>query len=73
VFCYIAAVDDNGTINTDYSEEINVTLKGDLEMMNPDVIKAEAGIATALIRVGKSLNGSLSVKAKDLKSDKFSF
>mgnify|MGYP000362628698 CR=1 FL=1 len=73
VFCYIAAVDDNGTINQDFSEEINVTLKGDLEIMNPDVIKAEAGIATALIRVGKSLKGSVSAKSENLKSNKFSF
>ncbi|MDN3620011.1 glycoside hydrolase family 2 TIM barrel-domain containing protein [Polaribacter undariae] len=73
VFCYIAAVDENGTINTDYSEEINVTLTGDLEIMNPDVIKAEAGIATALIRVGNSLNGTISAEAKDLKSNNYSF
>jgi beta-galactosidase len=73
VFCYIAAVDDNGTINTDYSEEINIALKGDIEIMNPDVINAEAGIATALIRISESLNGSISAKAKELKSDKFSF
>ena len=41
--------------------------------MNPDVINAEAGIATALIRIGESLNGSIYAKAKGLKSDKFSF
>jgi beta-galactosidase len=40
--------------------------------MNPDAIKAEAGIATALIRVGKSLNGSLSAKSQQLKSTSFS-
>lgn len=73
VFCYIAAVDEDGTINTDYSEEISVALEGDIEIMNPDAIKAEAGIATALIRIGESLNGSISAKAKDLKSGKFSF
>ena len=73
VFCYIAAVDENGTINPAYSEEINVTLNGDLEIMNPDAIKAEAGIATALIRVGKTLNGSVSAETKNLKADKFTF
>ena len=59
--------------HTDYSEEINVTLSGDLEIMNPNVIKAEAGIATALIRVGNSLNGTISAEAKDLKSNNYSF
>ncbi|WP_343330698.1 glycoside hydrolase family 2 protein [Polaribacter staleyi] len=73
IFCYIAAVDENGTINPEYSEEINVTVAGDIEIMNPDVIKAEAGIATVLIRVGDSLNGSVSAEAKNLASGKFTF
>ena len=71
VFCYIAAVDENGTVNIEFSDEIKVTLKGDLEIMNPDVIKAEAGIATALIKIGKSLNGSVSAKSQNLKSNSF--
>ncbi|QVY65599.1 glycoside hydrolase family 2 TIM barrel-domain containing protein [Polaribacter sp. Q13] len=73
VFCYIAAVDENGTIDQDYSEEMNITITGDLEIMNPDVIKAEAGIATALIRIGKSLNGTVSAEAKNLKSANYNF
>ncbi|MCL7754619.1 glycoside hydrolase family 2 TIM barrel-domain containing protein [Polaribacter sp. Z022] len=73
VFCYIAAVDENGTINTEFSEEIDVTLNGEVEIMNPDAIKAEAGIATALIRVGNSLSGTVSAKSKNLKSNKFTF
>jgi beta-galactosidase len=73
VFCYIAAVDENGTINTGFSEEITVTLKGDLEIMNPDIIKAEAGIATALIRIGTSLNGTVSAKTNELKAADFNF
>ena len=73
VFCYIAAVDENGTINTDYSEEVTVTLKGDAEIMNPDVIKAEAGIATALIKIGTSLDISILAKSGDLKSAGFNF
>ena len=73
VFCYIAAVDENGTINTDYSEEVTVTLKGDAEIMNPDVIKAEAGIATALIKISTSLDISILAKSGDLKSAGFNF
>ncbi|MGJ8743993.1 glycoside hydrolase family 2 TIM barrel-domain containing protein [Polaribacter sp.] len=73
VFCYIAAVDENGTINPDFSEVINVTVKGDLEIMNPDKIEAEAGIATVLLRVGNSLNGTVSAVAKELKSNSYSF
>ena len=73
VFCYIAAIDENGTVNPDFSEEIQVAIKGDLEIINPDVIKAEAGIATVLIKVGDSLNSSISAKTAKLSSSSFSF
>ena len=71
IFCYIAAVDENGTINPDFSEEIKVTINGDAKIMNPDAIKAEAGIATALIRIGSSLNVSVIAKSKNLTANKF--
>jgi len=71
VFCYIAAVDEDGTVNPDFSEQINLELTGDLEIINPDIIKAEAGIAAALIKIGASLNGTVSAKSSNLKSDNF--
>lgn len=55
LFLYVSAVDENGTIIPDFSDEIELDIKGDIEIMNPDKIEAEAGIATALIRVGKSV------------------
>lgn len=62
VFVYAAAVDANGTVVPDYSEKVNVTIAGDAEIMNLDPIEAEAGIATALVRIGDK-GGKLSVEA----------
>ena len=73
VFCYISAVDDNGTVNPDFSDEIKVNFEGDVEIMNPDVIKAEAGIATALIRIGNVSKISVSAKSEKLSSEIFNF
>ncbi|SDR70492.1 beta-galactosidase [Polaribacter sp. KT25b] len=71
LFCYIAAVDENGTVNPYFTDEIIVTINGDAKIMNPEIIKAEAGIATALIKVGKSTDISISAKSEMLKSDNF--
>ena len=72
VFCYIAAVDENGTINPDYSKEIEVMLKGDVTIVNPGTIKAEAGIATALIKIGDSKSSiSISAKSEKMSSNTF--
>ena len=73
VFCYIAAVDENGTINPDFNDEITVTINGDTTIINPGMIKAEAGIATALLKIGTILNGSISAKSGGLKTDSFKF
>lgn len=66
VFCYIAAVDENGTVNPTFSEEITLNINKDISIINPDVIKAEAGIATAVIRIGKTSN-EVDVKATSKK------
>ena len=73
VFCYIAAIDENGTIIPNFSDEVTVTINGDAKIMNPEIIKAEAGIATALIKIGNSLNISVSATSKMLKSEDFKF
>ncbi|NMH86879.1 glycoside hydrolase family 2 TIM barrel-domain containing protein [Flavivirga algicola] len=52
LFLYIEAVDDNGTVNPDFSEEVKLSSTGDCKIMNIDPITAEAGVATALIRIG---------------------
>ncbi len=62
VFVYIAGVDKDGTINPSFTETIDVTLEPGWELMNVDPVKAEAGIATAVIRIGDD-KGVLSLKA----------
>ena len=58
VFVYIAAVDKNGTVIPTFDSKIDFSIKGDAEVMNVGDIKAEAGIATALVRIG-SKNGEI--------------
>ena len=52
VFVYIAAIDKNGIIVPDFDEEIKIETEGSVKLMNLGVIKAEAGIATALVKFG---------------------
>ena len=52
VFAYIAVVDKNGTVVSDFSGQVNLKLSGDVELMNLGDIVAEAGIATALLKIG---------------------
>lgn len=54
LFLHIAAVDDNGTIYPDFSEKVKLSIDGDIEILNIKELKAEAGIATALIKIGSS-------------------
>jgi beta-galactosidase len=63
LFLYIAGVDDNGTILPDFTERIDLLTEGDAEILNVGEIEAEAGIATALVRIGKT-RGTVSLSAK---------
>jgi len=65
LFLYIAAVDNDGTIKPDFNNEIIVDAD-DIEIMNVGKLKAEAGIATALIRIGDT-KGGIVVKAQSEK------
>ena len=62
VFVYIAAVDKNGTVIPTFDGTINFSIKGDAEVMNVGDLKAEAGIATALVRIG-SKNGKITFES----------
>ena len=62
LFLYIAATDDNGTVISNFDSELSLELLGDAEIMNVGSVKAEAGIATALIRIGDS-QGKIVVSA----------
>ncbi len=63
IFVYIAAADENGTIIPNYSELIDLELEGDIDLQNIGAIQAEAGIATALIKMG-DVGGTVTVHAK---------
>lgn len=74
VFVYIAAVDKNGTVVPTFDQNINFAITGDADLMNVGDLKAEAGIATAVVRIGskkgkvrfdgkyKEIKGSLRIK-----------
>ncbi|APU11071.1 beta-galactosidase [Cellulophaga lytica] len=52
LFVYIAAVDNNGTVNPNFKGEVDVNLGDGLKLVNVEPVKAEAGIATAVVKVG---------------------
>lgn len=51
LFIYISATDISGTVISKYDKKINITLPDGVELINPEPIVAEAGIATALVRI----------------------
>ncbi|WKB81864.1 glycoside hydrolase family 2 TIM barrel-domain containing protein [Cellulophaga lytica] len=61
LFVYIAAVDKNGTIDPNFKGEIAVNLGNGLELVNVGAVIAEAGIATAVVRVG-NVSGTVPIK-----------
>ncbi|WP_117883683.1 glycoside hydrolase family 2 protein [Aureibaculum luteum] len=54
LFLYVAAIDDNGTINPDFTETITLEINGSAKVMNVDAVNAEAGIATAVLQLGNT-------------------
>ncbi len=74
LFVYVAAIDANGTVVPDFNQEVTVQIKGDAKVLNPEMIVAEAGIATALIRIGKTGNKvEVDAKTQYLKPGKLNF
>ena len=53
IFVYARIVDKNGTLTPVNGQKVEFILSGDAEIINPGEIESEAGIATALIRIGK--------------------
>lgn len=70
LFLYIAAVDENGTVIPDFSDEVKLNINENIQIINTGKIQAEAGIATALIKIG-AVNGLVDVSASsgDLSGD----
>lgn len=68
VFLYVAAVDAQGTICPTYKEIVAVTTDANTEVMNVGDVQAEAGIATALLRLGdQSGDAQVNVQSGALK------
>lgn len=63
LFLYIAAVDEQGVIVPDYTAVVDLEIEGDVSLVNPAKVECEAGIATAVLRIGES-NGGIRIKAK---------
>jgi len=62
IFGYARLVDDSGTIVPENNRSVTFTVDGDGMLLNPENPLTEAGIATALIRIGKS-SGIIRVNA----------
>ncbi|MDZ7680509.1 MAG: glycoside hydrolase family 2 TIM barrel-domain containing protein [Fodinibius sp.] len=62
VFVYASVVDENGTVVPSDSSEVTFSVEGDGELIGQNPIKAEAGIATILLRAG-DIGGDISVTA----------
>lgn len=74
LFLYIAAVDENGTVVPDFNGQLQLNANSSVEIMNVDPIKAEAGIATALLKIiGSNINVKFSSVLGELKSTEFSY
>ncbi|MDO6801816.1 glycoside hydrolase family 2 TIM barrel-domain containing protein [Wenyingzhuangia sp. 1_MG-2023] len=70
LFLYVAAIDVNGTIVPDYSEKVTFTIDGAATIVNVGEIKAEAGIATALLKIGTEQEKiKIVAKSKSLSQD----
>lgn len=62
-FLYAAIIDEQGTVVPDASNGVDFDIKGDAVLVGYNPKKAEAGIATILIKAGDK-GGSLSVTAR---------
>ncbi len=63
VFVYAAIVDVNGTILPEASEPIDFKVNGNAEIISPQQVKAEAGIAAILLQAG-SQKGKVMINAQ---------
>jgi beta-galactosidase len=52
LFIYAKIVDEKGTIVPLNDQNVHFNIEGDAQLVSPEVIITESGIATALVRVG---------------------
>ena len=70
MFLYVAAIDDNDTVNPEFSETITLSINGNVKVMNLDAVKAEAGIASAILQLGNTKEViSVSASSESLKGN----
>ena len=70
MFLYVAAIDDNDTVNPEFSETITLSINGNAKVMNLDAVKAEAGIASAILQLGNTKEViSVSASSESLKGN----
>ena len=63
VFVYASVTDKSGTIIPEFEDKIKFEVKGNVSILGPDEIAAEAGIATVLIKAGND-PGAINITAK---------
>lgn len=63
LFVYAKIVDKNGTVVPQSGLNVQFNIEGDAELVSPKIINTEAGIASALVRVGAG-EKPIAVKAK---------
>ncbi|MBS1705295.1 MAG: DUF4982 domain-containing protein [Armatimonadetes bacterium] len=69
MFVYAEAVDEKGTVVPDFSGEVKFSIAGEGTIAGPSNPKAEAGIATILLRAGsKPSRIQISAQSKGLRS-----
>lgn len=69
VFVYASLKDENGTTVPLNNTEVKFSIEGDAQIVNPEAITTEAGIAAALIAIGSTKETiSISASAEGLKT-----
>ncbi len=63
VFVYARLLDENNTVVPQNGRVVNFLVNNDARVLNPEPIETEAGIAAALIRIGKKA-GNVTIKAE---------
>jgi len=69
IFVYARLVDSNGTVVPFNGVKIDFKIEGDAKLMNQGNISTEAGIATALVKIGNTKNG-IKITASDSENRK---
>ncbi|MBP7507159.1 MAG: DUF4982 domain-containing protein [Prolixibacteraceae bacterium] len=64
IFIYARLVDENNTVVPENNIPLTFIIEGDAVVLNPGEIKTEAGIATALLKIGNT-KGEIKISAND--------